>query len=452
MSQIIGYCLLFFLLALPVAAATNAAPTLTTTNKAIQPIETTQTNTPSAKTVQKKADLEYWQETMLFGTDKQKETVLKTMQTVESKSVDDILIQALKNEPEGAIQLKIVQMLYDRKIAGALGPLVHTLTNARDADTIAPAIAALARFKDVSVLPQIVRHLTNETLSVQQAVVRAIGEIGDQGPAARLLEMLDSLPASSELRYDLVNALGQLKYEPAFASLRTIAINSGNPHYLRAFAITALGSIGNRKIIDDFVKILGDEKIPNIKIRIIAALGDMPSKESSKAISTAMNDGDERIRATAIKAAAQSKDKDFIRALLYKFRYDTEARVMLAAADALQEMGHAELPSLVLAKFEVTRDVHVLSRFVTILKKCPAQTHAIPMLRKKQKENQFAKVKDEIEELLTLWGSKGKISLPAEATTTAPKDEKAKTEKEKNKTGKEPPLDKNWPDRIYLTE
>ena len=456
---------LFLLLAtaLPGLAATNGRPsvpataTITNTpatNRAATNAQATNRSPAGGASVPKKADLEYWQETMLYGTEQQKESVLKAMQTVRIRQVDEILLEALASEPEGPIQLKLVQMLYDRKIPGALGPLVQTLTNAREADTIGPAIAALARFKDAAILPHIVQHLTNETLAVQQAAVRAIGEIGDQGPAKRLLEMLDSLPAASELRYDLVNALGQMKYGPAFESLRTIALNSGNPRYLRAFAITALGSIGNRKIVPDFIKLLGEEKVPDIKVRIIAALGEMPGSESVNAIRLAMNDGDERIRATAVKAAAGSKDKAFVRPLLYKFRYDSEARVMLAAAEALQELGHSELPALILAKFETTRDVNVMSRFIAILKKCPPQKQAISMLRKKQKENQYSKVKDEIEDLLTAWGDASKAGKAAaekkdKPATGATEKKPAETPEKKPGEGKDA---SRWGDRIYLTE
>ncbi|HOG64252.1 MAG TPA: HEAT repeat domain-containing protein [Spirochaetota bacterium] len=428
-------------------ASSSQSQTATSTQATNQSgVVSSATNRPpqDLKTVPKKEDLEYWQETMLYGTEQQKDSVLKTMQSVQAKQVDDILLAALANESEGPIQLKLVQILYDRRITGALGPLVRTLTNAREADTIGPAIAALARFKDPGVLPYILQHLTNETLSVQQAAVRALGEIGDPAPGKRLLEMLDSLPAASELRYDLVNALGQMKYGPAYESLRTIAINSGNPRYLRAFAITALGSIGNRKIVPDFIKLLSEEKIPDIKVRIIAALGEMPGSESVQAIRIAMNDGDERIRASAIQAAAKSKDEAYLRPLLYKFRYDNEARVMLAAAEALVELKYPELPALILAKFESTRDVHVMSRFVTILKKLPPQKQAIPMLRRKQKENSFAKVKDEIEALLTLWGEKA-------ASDKSPKlDETKKAATPEKKA--EDTKSGQWGDRIYLKE
>jgi len=90
--------------------------------------------------------------------------------------------------------------------------------------------------------------------------------------------------------------------------------------------------------------------------------------------------------------------------VLYRFRYDNEARVMLASAEALQEMGHPDLPALLLQRFEATRDTAVMSGFVGILKKCPPQPQAADILRKKQDENKFSKVKDEIQELLNQWG------------------------------------------------
>ena len=348
--------------------------------------------------------LEFWHDTMLFGTPNQKEDALKAMQNFRTREVDAILLEALPNEGEGPNQRRIIQLLYERQVAGALHPLEEALKKAEAPETKSSAIGALARFKDKSSLPIILTYVTNSDAMVQQEAIRAIGTIGDPAPAAQLLEMLDTLPPAADLRHDLVNALGELKYAPAYDSLRACAMNAANGRYLRAFAITALGKIADKRIIPDFLKLLAEEKMPELKLRVVAAFGEMPTQETISAIQSAMADGDEQVRIAAIRAAGQTRDRDLTRAVLYRFRYDNEARVMLASAEALQELGHPELPALLLQRFEAARDVAVMSGFVGILKKCPPQPQAAGMLRKKQDENKFAKVKDEIQELLNQWG------------------------------------------------
>ena len=79
-------------LAASLQAATNAlagpSRAVATTNTAAtnqSGVASSATSRPpqDLKTVPKKEDLEYWQETMLYGTDQQKESVLKTMQAVQ---------------------------------------------------------------------------------------------------------------------------------------------------------------------------------------------------------------------------------------------------------------------------------------------------------------------------------------------------------------------------------
>ena len=363
--------------------------------------------------------LELWRDTMLYGTAVQKEDSLKVMQNYRTKEVDTLLVESLRNEEEGPTQRRIIQLLHERRVEGALTPLEDALVKAQDPTTISSLISALAKFKEKSTLPLIVRYLTNTEVLVQQEAIRAIGAIGDPEPAAQLFEMLENIPTTDDMCYDLVNALGELKYAPAYDTLRTIAMNSANAQYLRAFAITALGKIGDKRILPDFLKLLNGETNPIIKLRVVAAFGDIPSDETISAIQKAMADRDDQVRTAAVTAAGKSRNKDLLNALLFRFRTDNDSRVMLAAAAALQEYGHADLPKLILTRFEGTRDINILSRFVVILKKCPPQQDAAPMLRKKQDENKHSKVKDEIQELLDQWGLAGSQASSAAARSSA---------------------------------
>ena len=367
--------------------------------------------------------MEHWRETMLYGTPLQKEDALKAMQGFRTKEVDKLLIETLKNEEEGPNQRRIIQLLHDRQIEGALAPLEEALKKAENPDTMASIISVIGKFKDKSTLPLIMLYITNTEATVQQEAVRAIGAIGDPEPAPQLLEMLDTLPTADDLRYDLINALGELKYAPAYDSLRTIAMNSANGQFMRAFAVTALGRVGDRRIIPDFLRLLSEEPNPTIKLRVVAAFGDMPSEETAAAIQKAMSDRDDQVRAAAVTAAGKSRNKDLLNAVLFRFRTDPDTRVMLAAAEALQEYGHAELPKLILTRFESTRDINILSRFITILKKCPPQPQAAAMLRRKQEENKHNRVRDEIQELINQWGIAGQTSgstSSAAARSSAP--------------------------------
>jgi hypothetical protein len=361
----------------------------------------------AARATPTQEQLEHWRDTMLYGTPSQKEDALRTMQNFRTKDVDDLLIETLKTEEEGPNQRRIIQLLHDRQIEGALAPLEEALKKAQEPATMASIISTIGKFKDKATLPLLLTYVTNNDPTVQQEAVRALGAIGDPKPAAQFLEMLDTLPTTHDLRYDLINALGDFKYAPAYDSLRSIAMNSANAQFLRAFAITALGKIGDKRILPDFLRLLNEEPNPTIKLRVVAAFGDIPSEETIAAIQRGMADADGQVRAAAVTAAGKTGNKDLVNALLFRFRTDSETRVMLAAAEALHEFGHADLPRLLLARVEGTRDIHVLSRLVALLKKCPPQPGAAAMLRRKQEENRNSRVRDEIQELINQWGIAG---------------------------------------------
>ena len=387
-----------------------------------------------SKSVEKKT-LSYWSETMNFGTPAQKLDVLKQMRRTDNKIILDILIKALENETDEAVRKQIIQILYEKKEPRALKPLLKNLKTATNPDNIATTLAALGQLQDKRSVSSITNFLNHEKSEVIQAAVRALGKIKDSSVAPRLLIMLTNIKTDKEVIYPLINTLGEIRYKPAFPAIRKIAINTAKPEFMRAFAITALGKLGDTRALDDFFNLIKKEKKVRLRIRVIGALGEMKTPKALKYFKMTMSDGDKSIRYAAVKAAGKLKSKKMTAILMYKLKYDKEPKIMVAAAEALFSIGDKRVIPIVIKKFTASRSTAILESLLKLIDKSK-NPKAIPALRAKQKEMKKSAIKDKIEAVLTKWGK------------TETKKNIKKNTKDKNKKNDTKTIKKNG--RIYL--
>lgn len=420
-GAVFGFLLCF---ALPAGAAPTNAPPAAQTNVSQTNSRLTNTGITNAgisNAPPRNTTHSYWEETMEFGTPDQKLDVLKQMRQSKHSFVADILVKALAGESDEKVRKEIIQILYEKKDPRALDPLLASLKMSTSPDVLASTLAALGQLGDKRAISHITNFLTHENREVVQSAVRTLGKIGDEAVAAILLAMLTDPKTDSEVTYDLVNALGELKYKPAFPELRKIAVNTAKPNYLRAFAVTALGRIGDTRALDVFLTMLKTEKNSIIRARVIAALGEMKTEQSVQYLKVALGDADKTIRYQAVQAAGKSGSRALVPALLYRLKYDEEPKIMVAAAEALQALGHKAATAIVIKKFESSRDNGILISLLAVLEKENAR-EAIPVLRKKQLEMKNSSIKDRIETLLKKWGTapqtKPADPVPGTKTTT----------------------------------
>jgi len=377
--------------------------------------------------------LTYWSETMEFGTPAQKLDVLKQIRRTDNKAVLAILIKALSEEIDEKVRKEIIQILYEKKEPRALNPLLKNLKTATNPQLIATTLAAIGQLKDKRAVNSITNFLNHENTEVIQAAIRALGKIEAPSVGPRLLTMLTNSKTDKELVYPLLNTLGGIRYKPAFAAIRKIAINSTRPQFMRAFAITALGRLGDMRALDDLLNLLKQEKFVRLRIRVIGALGAMKSPRAIEVLRIAMRDRDSSVRSAAVKAAGKLKSKKLVPVLMYKLKYDTAPEVMVSAAEALYELGEQGILPTVLKKFEASTSVPVLDRLLKLFDKADYRKAAATM-RKKQQEHKIKRssIKYTIEAILKKWGKAGKTEEPSKKSTRT-RSKKKKTVKKKGR-------------------
>jgi HEAT repeat protein len=110
------------------------------------------------------------------------------------------------------------------------------------------------------------RRSKSET--VQHGCLGALGTVGGQRAGAFLLSILDTVP-NKETRFELLNLLGQVQYEPALPKMEEILKQDARQFYWQP--IFVFGKMGD-KAVPVLLKRLND-KDRNVRINAISVLG-----------------------------------------------------------------------------------------------------------------------------------------------------------------------------------
>jgi len=432
------------------------------TSMAIANKKVTKAVNKNKKTEQKKLNkklsqktFDFWSDTMLFGTQLEKNSILKKMRDIDDPRITKLLLENLKDETtKKEVRLIIIRLLYAKKIKEALDPLLTQLKkiDEDDEDMLNATISAIAILKDKRAASTLLPFLKNEKEIIVKTTVRALGEIDYKKAGPLLLTMLTNKETKKDVVYDIVNTLGKLQYKPAYKEIKEIAINKGKPKFLRCFAITAMGELKDKKALPVLYKMLKKESLPRIKLRLIGALGLIGDPESFKYLRFAMADGDKNIRKAAIRSISTLKNFDpqkAKRVLLYKLKYDKDPAVMVEAAKTLFKIDPKGARDIIIQKFKASYADGILTSLLVLLKEMKG-ADVLKALEAKLKEKQFSIMKKRLEAAIKDWGKiDPKKDNKADTKKTAVKDKIKKDVTKKTKKDKTTPLKKTnkWDDK-----
>ncbi|KUL63328.1 HEAT repeat domain-containing protein [Streptomyces sp. NRRL S-1521] len=192
-----------------------------------------------------------------------------------------LLAHHLREAAAPAVRRAAARALAASAGAGAAGPLVAALGDARIGDTVADLVAALPE----PVLSELVELFTRPGGSVarRRGVARVLGLAGRTDAAPVLLSALadDTTPVGE--RASAADALGTLRYAAAAPLLAALASSEEQPGTVRAHSVQALGSIG---VPDTLPVVLACARSPHeaVRARAVVALGAFPVPEAVRAL------------------------------------------------------------------------------------------------------------------------------------------------------------------------
>ncbi len=183
------------------------------------------------------------------------------------------------------------------------------------------AVLAVAKAGDKSVLPAICKRLGDENRDVQESAVIALGILGEKDAVPVLLHILNedsegkktlnkteirpelrafaaislgligdessiqplmALTTGKDARHDVAvaatMALGLMKAQPALTHLISLLGNAQIDEFVRSYAATSLGKIGDRSSVPALLEALGD-KSTHVMRSAVVALGLLADKD-----------------------------------------------------------------------------------------------------------------------------------------------------------------------------
>ena len=170
--------------------------------------------------------------------------------------------------------------------------------------------------------------------SVRQAVVRALGQIG-QIKGAFVLANSISDDKDQKVRLLAAISLAKLK-NPKTSSVLRKHINSNNPK-LAIACIRGLGDLRDKKSADELCKVYNSSKNTRIRATIISAIGQIIPQNANAILTAALTDTAELVRYQALCALGKIGSKSILPKIKPLLK-DYNTSVRKAAANAIKQI------------------------------------------------------------------------------------------------------------------
>ena len=284
--------------------------------------------------------LETRRQTLLFGIDSQILDLLKSLQNEKTTTLDVEIANLFTQSTNPDIQtaaIDYLDLVRDwRATTQAQSMLSDYASQKRGAgeDLVVAVIRYLSDAKDSDSVAVMAQLATDQSKAVAAAAIDAVGKSGNQELAAKLQTDLTSPDFPSDLKPQLLLALGDLKASGAVAELTKILANTDEDPVMRRYACYALGQIADPSSLDIITQSLRD-KDSLLRAYAVSALGRYPGTAVDESVAQALRDDFWRVRIAAAQTLALRKPASAVPILEYKAKFDPEPNVELAAIAAL---------------------------------------------------------------------------------------------------------------------
>lgn len=178
---------------------------------------------------------------------------------------------------------------------------------ADEPDIAAMAAWALGEFEQKASVPALRRALAHASPRVRTGAAWALGQVEDPS-AAEDLERLVARDGDRRVKLAALQALGSLELSRSIPTLAR-AVESTDAE-LRYAALEALLDIDHEDeaLVPLFLRFVADRD-PDVRVRVIEALGSLGAVEAVPAIKRALEDPNPEVRRAAVEALAEIDDR-----------------------------------------------------------------------------------------------------------------------------------------------
>ena len=250
------------------------------------------------------------------------------------------LIESLENDPIGSVRYFAAVSLGQIGGQQAIAPLTAALLEPKHNiyQAAAQALGEIAaRLKNPILLEAATKRLIpllKANQNVREAVIVALGKIGDPRTTAALAAALETSFSKTEIRY-LTEALIRLG-RPAVQPLCQILMQGQDLNAIAAaFALGRIADPAATRSLIGALKHINDE----VRCQAAIALGKLKAEQAVYALVETLEDNDAPVRVAVAHALGEIRAQEAIETLQSMSMYDLQASVRQAAEAALKKMG-----------------------------------------------------------------------------------------------------------------
>ena len=377
--RIICFILSFFLCATALFAQTDAsgsgeekAPTENSENNAADASKDnntstdTTTNKKGAYSSGKKAakvdpkeveekKVKWIKETIKFGIQSERRDAVNMIPAIKDEAnrnaLCDIIIETLKDEHNGEVAIKILNVLSELKIKRAETQIIEKLSDDSE-DILMAAIYAIKSIEAVAAKDKLISKFKDQKLDVDSRLVEPLLSTLGSFKAVELVpyiqENIKGNTATSAAREHMVLFLSNIDSPESKTVLKELYIDEEEEVMIRSFAVNGLAKLNATENTVDINNVLNSieaypfkkkQRYHNLVIYSIAALVKLGDEQAVPRLIDFLKSDNTAVRLKAIELIKETGDKRTIDILKYKMKYDSDARVKKAAENALKSMG-----------------------------------------------------------------------------------------------------------------
>lgn len=190
----------------------------------------------------------------------------------DPKDVAVEMVRVIAGQPLN-VRVRAVGLLGSIDAAGAAPALEELLSTDDSVELRIEVLKSLSRFHSVPSAPKIRPLLSHPNARLQATAARTLAELGDDGVAAKLVELLAD--ADWNARYNAVVGLAALDAKDHAPKLVPLALSPKDPEWVRTAALKALEKLGGAGEARALAPLLDDVnyEIRTAAVKVLASMG-----------------------------------------------------------------------------------------------------------------------------------------------------------------------------------
>jgi HEAT repeat protein len=299
-----------------------------------QPVYAQDTNEEEKEKIQSLTDER--RELLLFGIDNQVIELLDDLTEEKDVYLSGEVLAAYTLTRNPNVRTKIFEYFTEIDFRGAVDEALVLVNSYEDQPSV--LLTSSIHYLTDEPFEDLSNHLMPLLDATDQETVRiaikGIGLSGDGDAAAKLLEFLDDRDFESNLKPEIILALGELKEPVAVPRLIEILEDRNENSTWRRYACASLGKIGDQLALPVIEKVLFDDD-SLLRSYAVGSLKYFSGEKVLQLLSEALKDSFWRVRVSAAQGLAEKQATEAVPILIFKAEKDPEMNVRSEAVRAL---------------------------------------------------------------------------------------------------------------------